>query len=115
MPERGEMEVRVQDRDGAVIVSPQGEIAYEEAPVFRSHLKRVHDRKPGKLIVDLSAVGYMNTPGLATLVESLQISNRNRTKFLLCGLNDKVRAIFEIARLHTVFKIVQTVDQALTA
>lgn len=95
------------------VVAPSGEIAYQQAADFRTALRKAFDSKPGKLVVDLTLVDYMNTPGLATLVEALQIATKTKVPLVLCGLNDKVRAIFEIARLHTVFKIVPTVDAAL--
>ena len=55
----------------------------------------------------------MNTPGLATLVEALQNTNRRSAKLVLCGLTPKVRATFDIAQLHRVFTIVT--DQAAAA
>lgn len=105
MSDRDSIKVRVEERDGAVILAPSGEIGYQEAPSFRLHIKQAFDKKPKKLVTDLSGVEYMSTPGLATLVEALQIAKRTQTPLVLCGLNEKVRAIFEIARLHTVFKI----------
>ncbi len=100
------IKVKVEEADGVVVLSPSGEIGYQESPAFRTVLKQAFDRKPRKVIADLSGVDYMSTPGLATLVEALQISKRTSTPLVLCGLNDRVRAIFEIARLQTVFKIV---------
>lgn len=106
--------VRVEERDGTFILSPKGEIGFEEAPSFRTHIKLAYDKKPRRLVADLSEVEYMSTPGLATLVEALQISRKTQTPLVLCGMNDKVRAIFEIARLHTVFKIVPDLDSAIS-
>lgn len=115
MPEPSSINIRVEDRGNGTVVTPEGEIGYEEAPPFRNALRRVSEQRPKKLIVDLARVEYMNTPGLATLVEALQMAKKNSTRLILCGLNDKVRAIFEIARLHKVFEIKNTVDESLAA
>jgi anti-sigma B factor antagonist len=115
MAERSPINVRVESRGDAVVVSPEGEIGYHEAPALRTAIREAFDRKPGRLIADLSGTSYMATPGLATLVEALQISKRIQIPLVLCGLNDRVRAVFEIARLQTVFKITPGVEQALTA
>jgi anti-sigma B factor antagonist len=108
------LQVDVSEQAGSILLTPHGELGYSEAPTLRQFLKQAHDKKPTRIIVDLSDVSYMNTPGVATLVESLQISKRNRNRLILCGMNDKVRAIFEIARLNTVFEIMPDRDAALT-
>lgn len=99
-------------RDGAVILSPEGEVGYHEAPALRIALREALDRKPSRLVVNLAGVAYMATPGLATLIEALQISKRTQIPLVLCGLTDRVRAIFEIARLPSVFKIVADLPAA---
>jgi anti-anti-sigma factor len=113
MADRDVIKVKVEERDGMVVLSPSGEIGYQEAPAFRTYIRQAYDKKPRRLVADLSGVDYMSTPGLATLVEALQIANRSKTPLVLCGLNDKVLAIFKIARLDMVFKIVATVDLAV--
>jgi anti-anti-sigma factor len=50
----------------------------------------------------------MATAGLATLVEALQLAKKNNVQFVLCGLQERVLAVFEISRLASVFKIVKT-------
>src|SRR5262245_35906579 len=114
MSERPPITVRFTERDKALVLSAAGEIGYHEAPAYRIAIKDAYDRKPTRLIADLSGVTYMATPGLATLVEAMQISKRMQIPLVLTGLSDRVRALFEIARLHTVFKIVKDVDQAMT-
>jgi anti-sigma B factor antagonist len=97
---------------GTAVVTPYGEIGYAEATQFRAYLKQAQDKKTPRVHVDLSNVGFMSTPGLATLVEALQTSKKTQTVLVLCGLQDRVRAVFEIARLHTVFKIVPNLAAA---
>lgn len=98
--------VTLSEDDGMVVVAPKGEVGFQEAPGFKTYFRQAFDMKPTRIIADLSGVSYMSTPGVATLVEALQISRKQGTPLVLCGLNDRVRAIFEIARLQTVFKIV---------
>ena len=47
----------------------------------------------------------MDSTGLATLVEAMQLGRRSGTRVVLCALADRVRSIIEIARLDTVFVI----------
>ena len=70
--------------------------------------------EPGidRLVIDLSAVPFMDSSGVATLVEALQVQRRGSNKLVLCGLQPKVRSIFEIARLDMVFAIADDASAA---
>ncbi len=92
------------------MVSPEGDIDMHRSPEFRNVLRGVNEKKPKRLIINLEKVGYMDSSGLATLVECMRTAKNNKTEMILCGMNDRVRAIFEIARLDQFFIIVPTVD-----
>ncbi len=102
--------IGVENRGNAVVVSPEGDIDMSRSPDFRASLREVNDRKPIKLVVNLKEVGYMDSSGLATLVECMRTAKGNSTEMILCGMNDRVRAIFEIARLDQFFHIEPTID-----
>ena len=101
-------------REGnATVVSPAGDIDLGRSPTLRTHLKAAQRDRPDRLIVDLGQVEYMDSSGVATLIEALQISRKNDTSLVLCNIQDKVRSIFEIARLDSVFRIVPDLQSAL--
>jgi anti-sigma B factor antagonist len=97
-----------------VLFRPKGEIDLSVAPALRTHLREAADRTKRRLIVDLADVPYMDSSGVATLVEALQLTRRSGKQLLLCNLHEKVQSIFEIARLDAVFTIVATVEDART-
>lgn len=100
--------IGVEHKGSDSIVSPEGDIDMSRSPVFRSSLREVNDRKPARLVVNLDKVGYMDSSGLATLVECMRTAKGNSTEMILCGMNDRVRAIFDIARLDQFFRIEHT-------
>ncbi|MHC4946667.1 MAG: STAS domain-containing protein [Planctomycetota bacterium] len=110
---RDEIEVNTEIRDDATIVRPQGEIDLSRSPSLRHHLDQAQDRGPGKLIVDLGEVPYMDSSGVATLVEAMQVARRRGSRLILCGMQERVKSIFEIARLDMVFTIVESMEDAL--
>ena len=57
----------------------------------------------------------MDSSGVATFVEAMQLARRQGSKLILCGLQDRVRGIFEIARLDMVFTILASRDDARSA
>ena len=107
------LSIEISESEGIVTVSLTGDVGYTEATPFREALRAANERKTAKIVVDLSKVDYMNTPGLATLVEALQNTKRRSATLVLCGLTPKVRAIFDIAQLHRVFTI--AADQTAAA
>lgn len=115
MPDDPGIRVKVEEKDGAVVLAPEGDVDLSRSPVLRNALRQAQTSRPRRLVVDLSLVDYMDSSGVATLVEALQMARRNNTKMVLCGMREKVRSIFEIARLDTVFAISDTVDAAVKA
>lgn len=108
------LEVHTEEVSGVTVVRPEGEIDLGTAPELRNSLTTALRPKPDKLIVDLADVPYMDSSGVATLVEAMQLARRHGGSLVLCCMQDKVRSIFEIARLDMVFTIVQTRDEALS-
>jgi anti-sigma B factor antagonist len=115
MPDEAGIKVSTTAANGATIIAPEGDIDLSRSPALRNSLRQAQTTKPGRLIVDLGLVDYMDSSGVATLVEALQIARRNNTRMILCGMKDRVRSIFEIARLDTVFTIAPSREAALTA
>ncbi len=111
----GTLTVASQVKGDTVVLLPKGDIDLTGSPVLRQELKRVQTARPARVVVDLSGVPYMDSSGVATLVEAMQAARKNKQKLILCALTDRVRSIFEIARLEMVFTIVPTAEAAMTA
>jgi anti-sigma B factor antagonist len=56
--------------------------------------------------VELSAVEYIDSSGIAALVEGFQNARTSGSRFVLVAVSDAVRAVLELARLDRVFPIV---------
>jgi len=115
MTQHNDLQIDVQRSEAALVVVPRGEIDLSRSPVLRSELTRLVGEAPGKVIIDLSGVSYMDSSGVATLVESLQQCRAADVTLILCSLQERVRSIFEIARLDMVFTITDTLDEAMEA
>ncbi len=112
MSKAEDLDIQSETISDGVLMRPTGEIDLSCAATLRQHLSKVQEGTPGRLIVDLSQVPYMDSSGVATLVEAMQVARRSESKLVLCALQDKVRSIFEIARLDMVFTIVDSVEEA---
>ena len=101
--------------DESNVLPLEGEIDLHVSPRVSASLGAMIEEKPSRLVVDLSKVTYIDSSGLAVLIEGMQNVEAYGGKFLLAGIQDNVIPIFEIARLDQVFLIFPHVDAALAA
>ncbi len=99
--------------DAQNILPLEGEIDLHVSPRVAASLGAMIEKKPPRLVVDLSKVTYIDSSGLAVLIEGMQNVEAYGGKFCLAGLQENVKPIFEIARLDQVFLIFPHVDAAL--
>ena len=100
-----------QDRPN--VLPLKGEIDLHVSPVVAESLTAMIDKKPERMVIDLSDVTYIDSAGLAALIQAMQKVEAYGGKFLLAGLQETVRSIFEISRLDQVFRIFPDTDTAL--
>lgn len=87
------------------ILALEGEIDLHRSPQVKESLEPFISQKVPRILLDFSAVTYVDSSGLATMIETLQRIQSYGGKFALFGLRESVRAIFEIARLDQIFNI----------
>ncbi len=95
------------------VVPLEGEIDLHVSPQIGAQLAALIKQKPARVVVDLSKVTYIDSSGLAVLIEAMQNVGSYGGSFALTGLQDGVRPIFEIARLDQVFRIFPDTAAAL--
>lgn len=94
------------------VIKPIGSVTIAQSPKLREKLQTAISEGPPSLVLDLSGVGFMDSSGVATLVEALQTCRNEHIPFSLCALQIRVQSIFEIARLNTIFTIYPTLEAA---
>ena len=102
-------------RDRADVLPLKGEIDLHVSPSVTASLNAMIEKKPRRLVVDLAEVSYIDSAGLAALIEAMQKVEAYGGKFLLAGLQETVRSIFEISRLDQVFRIFPDMDAAIAS
>ena len=95
-----------------IVLRPAGDIDMARSSAIRKAVTEAVRTRPAKLAIDLTAVGYMDSSGIATMIEALQSSMRNKMKFFLVGVGPKVRVAFEITKLIGMFTMCDTVEDA---
>jgi anti-sigma B factor antagonist len=87
------------------LVEIEGEVDMNVSPKVRTVLIGLTDKKKSKIIVDLKEVPYIDSSGLAALVECLQGTSKYQGKLHLIGINEDIKDVFVLACLYDVFDI----------
>jgi len=95
-----------EDRDDLhTLIHIIGDVTIHTSPRLREQLKPMYTSKMQEIHVALDQVDFMDSSGIATLVEGLQWSRLTGGRFVLSGLRDNVRDVFSLAKLDTIFDI----------
>ena len=106
------MEHHTTERDGALVVAFTGDVDLQSSPEARKALLDAVGRG-GNVVVDLSGVGYIDSSGVASLVESLQTARKSGGALVLASVSESALRVLQLARLDKVFAIHDSVDQGL--
>ena len=106
------MEINVRRDASRSVVEVSGDIDLYSSPQLRDTiLDLLQKRNQDKVIVNLSQVQYMDSSGIASLVEGLQEAKKRSARFILVGLNDGPRHVLELTRLLNVFEIAASEEE----
>lgn len=68
-----------------------------------------------KVVLDMSRLRFVDSSGLGAFISCLRKLNAKGGDLKLCGMTKQVRAVFELVRMHRVFDILGTREEALRA
>ena len=108
------MEHDVSEEDGLVIVALKGDIDLEYSAAAREILLEAAGKGAG-IVVDLSGVTMIDSSGVAGLLEAFQSARKRDKGFILASVDESVLRVLKLARLDTVFEIVEDIEAARQA
>lgn len=93
------------EQGGGYVITVKGEVDLYSSPELREAILRGAKGSPAKLGIHLGEVAYMDSSGVATLVEGLKASG-GKGKFFLVAPSQSVMKVLQLSRLDAVFDIV---------
>ena len=108
------MRINEKSSNDITIYSVEGDIDINSSPQIRQGFDKPIAAKVMKMLINLSSVSYIDSSGLATLVELLKKTRAYGGKLRLSNLAPKVKSLFEITKLEKLFDIHDTEAEALT-
>ena len=86
-------------------ISVTGRLAIESSPRFRASLtKAINKATSTELVIDLSALSYLDTSGVATLLEAARVASVQGVRLRVIGLTGEPRMLAQIAELDVIFR-----------
>jgi len=101
--------------DKTTIFDVTGDVDLATSPELRKALlHELRDARIPRVILNLKAVRYMDSSGVASLVEGLKVSRDSGAKLILYGLTPSVREVLQLSKLLKIFEIYENEEQAIS-
>lgn len=101
------MEYPIRTEGSYTIVALSGEVDLRYSPQVRKQILYCLE-KSCPLLIDLTGVEYIDSSGVASLVEGFQLARKKRLEFGLLGVSSSVMQVFRLARLDKIFPIYES-------
>jgi anti-sigma B factor antagonist len=108
------MQITTRKLGTATIVDVVGDITLYSSPEFRNAVIEIlKDGESPRVVVNLRGVRYIDSAGVASLVEGLKVSRELNKALALYGLSVVAREVLELTRLINVFEVHESEEEAL--
>ncbi len=108
------MTVKTDTKSGLLVCQIEGDIDINSSPDIKKAFDKLISKRSPKIVVNLSGVSYVDSSGLATLVEILKNMRAYGGRIRLSNLSPRVKGLFEITKLDKLFEILQEEEEAVT-
>ena len=110
------MQIAIRKLDQITIVDVTGDIDLSTSPDLRKVLlHEMRELKIPRVVVNLTSVRYVDSSGVASLLEGLKASRDMKSRFIMYGLNAKVTQVLQLSKLLNIFEICPNEEEALKA
>ena len=108
------MQISARRMDKITILDVTGDIDLANSPeVRKALLKELRELKTPRVVMNLSKVRYIDSSGVASLVEGLKASRDAGSRFILYGLSPSAREVLQLSRLLKIFEVYDDEASAL--
>ncbi len=110
------MDLETRDDGSVTIVTVTGDLVIGDAETnFKKTVTRLLEEGRVNLLVDLSAVGFLDSSGLGALVRALTNSQKEGGQTKLLNAGPQIRKLLQMTKLDSVFEIHEDMEAALSS
>jgi anti-sigma B factor antagonist len=109
------VQISARHLENTTIFDVIGDIDLANSPAVRKALlAELREKRIPRVIMNLQGVKYIDSSGIASLVEGLKASRDAKARFILFGLSKSAREVLQLSRLIKLFEIYENEEQALS-
>ena len=108
------MSVKTEEKNGLTVCCIEGEIDINTAPDVKKAFEKLLSKRTPKIVINLAKVTYVDSSGLATLVEILKKMKSYGGRMRLTNMSQKIKSLFEITKLEKLFEIMADEAEAIS-
>ncbi|MBF0486032.1 MAG: STAS domain-containing protein [Candidatus Omnitrophica bacterium] len=107
------MDIKVEKINDIALVTLSGELNMDNSNTLREAFKKILKEMNTKVLVDFEKLSFIDSSGIATLIEMFQNLEKVKGRLCLCQVNKRIIGIFEITKVHKLFGIFENRQEAL--
>lgn len=108
------MDIKTEHTEGVtVLFIREDRLDANNSEELKVELHRLFDSGTKNMVLDLKEIHFIDSSGLGVLVSGYKNASTVHGSLKLSNLQPQVKSMFELTRLHRVFDIFSTVDEAL--
>ena len=107
------MKIQEQKQGAVTVLKPSGPLIQTDAGDFKTVATRVMQTSLGRFVVDLTAIPYVDSLGLETLVDVTEELSKSGQSLKLCGANKTLREVLNLAGVAPLFEHFDDVNTAI--
>lgn len=107
------MDILTSQANNIAILKLRGRFDAYSAPSVERLLKSITNRMPANAIIDLGEVNFVDSTGLATILQGMKRCRQQKGDLYLCNIQPSTRIIFELTHFDRVFPIFETQEAAV--
>lgn len=93
------MDIIEQTKGAVRVIKPRGPLVAADADLFKKRASEAAAASLGKVVVDASAVPYVDSRGLEVIADLSEELTASGLSLKLCGTNETVREVLELTEL----------------
>lgn len=109
-----EIEINLEKQGDIIIFDIQGDVTAFSEPYFNEAYKNANNQDAKKILLKFSENSYINSGGIAVLIQLLAETKRNNQKICITGLSDHFKKIFNMVGITKFAQIYDTSEDALS-
>lgn len=107
------MQIKEKEKDGVVILALNGELTIDSLDTLKEIFKKTISRQARKVLLDCKKLEYVDSVGFSCLIQFSKDLKGIEGSLFFSNLTPKVRSLFAITKLDSVFKIFEEQNEAL--